>query len=478
MASIADLPIPAPRVQQRISVEQAWYYSIFPLEQNDGSLAFYIDQDKASSLQEELEIVFGSVKLLPVPSDVLRKAIASVYRRDQKNIGLGKKKALEVGQDSFIQDLIQEALTYRSSDIHIEPGEFSGRIRFRIDGKLITRYEIEKAHYQSLINRIKIRSNLHIEEKRLPQDGRIYSSNGTKSIDLRVSILPTLHGEKIVLRLLNRDSTFIQLESIGLTENQKEIFINEIKKPHGIILISGPTGSGKTTTLYALLKELNNNSSNILTIEDPIEYTLGGVNQVQVKETIGLTFASGLRTFMRQDPDVIMLGEIRDSETAQMAIRAALTGHLVLSTIHTNSALGTISRLMDMGVPSYLIASTLNLSVAQRLIRKLCPECKLPVTTDEVPDLLKKDLNVDIPTYKPFGCEACHFTGFNGRIAIYELLQIDEEIIKIIKDQGININPDIIKSFRPLRENAMELYHKGITSFDEIHPILLTTQNQ
>lgn len=285
-------------------------------------------------------------------------------------------KSYSGAYDDFLPRVISEAKGIGASDIHIEIYEEMARIRFRIDGKMVERYRISSEEYPALINKIKIQANLDIAEKRLPQDGRIFFRSSVGEFDIRVSSLPTMNGEKIVMRLLSKDAGQIQLSQLGFSEEQLELYTRSVKRPNGIVLISGPTGSGKTTTLYATLQLLNSDETNILTIEDPIEYTLEGVNQVQLKEDIGLTFSSALRTFLRQDPDIIMLGEIRDKETAQMAIRAALTGHLVFSTIHTNSAWGTISRLVDMGIPPYLLASTINLSMAQRLVRLLCPKCK------------------------------------------------------------------------------------------------------
>src|SRR5690606_34052163 len=322
-----------------------------------------------------------------------------------------------------LDSLIWEARQLKSSDIHLESFEDRGRVRIRIDGMMVARYSLSKADYPALVNKIKIMSNMDIAEKRLPQDGRIHYEKQGERFDIRVSVLPTLHGEKVVLRLLNSNAADIDIESLGMSEGDLANYLHGVKKPNGILLISGPTGSGKTTTLYATLKYLNKDTTNVLTIEDPIEYTLEGINQVQLRENIGLTFGAALRTFLRQDPDIIMVGEIRDPDTANMAIRAALTGHLVLSTIHTNSAWGTISRLIDMGIPGFLIANTLNTTVAQRLVRLLCPACKRTAPMD----------NADYPKqFKPYyevteravatGCGQCHYTGFKGRKAVYEII--------------------------------------------------------
>jgi type IV pilus assembly protein PilB len=320
-------------------------------------------------------------------------------------------------------------------------------------------------------------ANLDIAEKRLPQDGRIhYKSTAQQAFDIRVSVLPTLHGEKIVLRLLSNSSTDIDLHTLGLSSADMDSYMQGVQRPNGIILISGPTGSGKTTTLYATLKLLNKTTRNILTIEDPIEYTLEGINQVQLKENIGLGFASALRTFLRQDPDVIMVGEIRDPETANMAIRAALTGHLVLSTIHTNSAWGTVSRLMDMGIPGFLVGNTLNTTVAQRLVRMLCPSCKKK--TDFSANLYPKQFKPAVVLdhhYVACGCADCYFTGYKGRKAVYEVIPIDAELAHQIKQGNMDIAPLLKeRNIQTLAENAFALFADGKTSIEEIYPLLLT----
>jgi general secretion pathway protein E/type IV pilus assembly protein PilB len=377
--------------------------------------------------------------------------------------------------DNFLNALIIEAKQLGSSDIHIETYEDKCRVRIRIDGLMIERYSLEKIDYPAIINKIKILSNLDISEKRLPQDGRIFFKAEQKQLDIRVSVLPTLHGEKIVLRLLSNDANEIELNKLGFSEEEMMNYLEGVKRPNGIILISGPTGSGKTTTLYATLKYLNKTTKNILTIEDPIEYTLEGINQVQLKENIGFTFASALRTFLRQDPDVIMVGEIRDPETANMAIRAALTGHLVLSTIHTNSAWGTVSRLIDMGLPPFLISATLNTSVAQRLVRLLCPHCKLETTFTEAifPPQYSPLFRIE-SYFTPIGCDKCFGTGYKGRKAIYEVLPIDNTLAKLIKSNSYDIQDYLSeKNISTISTNAFQLFAKGQTSIDEIYPLLL-----
>ena len=362
-----------------------------------------------------------------------------------------------------------------SSDIHLEPYEHKARIRVRIDGKLVERYNIDIKQYPSLVNKIKIQSSLDISEKRLPQDGRIFIKNESLGqLDLRVSVLPTLHGEKIVLRILGSDNLDISMEQLGFGKSDLALYLESVHRPSGIVLVSGPTGSGKTTTLYATLQLLNQSIRNILTIEDPIEYTLEGINQVQLKENIGLDFPAAMRTFLRQDPDIIMVGEIRDKSTAEMAIRASLTGHLVLSTIHTNSAWGIVARLVDMGIPSYLLADTLNAAVAQRLVRLLCNNCKTATSLDKkaFPRGFKTPNNLK-SYYVANGCEDCFYTGYRGRKAIYEIIPIDETLSFHIKQTDMNVKQILTeKGHASLADNALKLVSSGLTSPEEVYPIL------
>ena len=458
-------------LQQLISAEQAYQYHIVPFKQENGRFIFKTDQEITLALQQELQIILGKdVELIEESSEKIQKYLALNYRKSQQ-----QSSNKLTYSDDFLQTIIHEAKAIGSSDIHFEVFEEIRRVRFRIDGKLLERYLISEEEYLKIINQLKIKSGLDIAEKRLPQDGRINIKTTTEEFDIRVSSLPTLHGEKIVLRLLSKDSTNIQLESLGFTEDELKRYRQSVKSQNGIILISGPTGSGKTTTLYATLKLLNTNETNILTIEDPIEYTLEGINQVQLKENIGLDFAKSLRTFLRQDPDIIMVGEIRDVATANMAIRASLTGHLVLSTIHTNSAWATISRLIDMGVPPFLIASTLKVSVAQRLVRKLCVHCKVSskISLDLFPE------NFEIPTqleshYKAVGCSKCFHTGYAGRKAIYEIIPITKELTDLIKKNVLEIDDYLSqKNIKTLKTNAIALVASGETSIEEIYALLI-----
>ncbi len=477
MTDITEFINPSVELQQIITAEMAWNYRIVPQRNENDQLHFYCDQRVCTkAAQDELEALLGK-KVFLLSSDTLKinKCLTSIYRKDDDR-GI-KNSTIKTSSETedFLDRLILEARNIRSSDIHLEPFETYSRVRFRIDGHLVERYRLNKTEYPALINRIKIRSNLDIAEKRLPQDGRIFFNISEFQFDIRVSLLPTLHGEKVVLRLLSRDTTQIDLESLGFSRQQLELYLEEVKKNQGIILISGPTGSGKTTTLYATLKILNREQSNILTIEDPIEYTLEGINQVQLKESIGLTFSSALRTFLRQDPDIIMLGEIRDGETAQMAIRAALTGHLVLSTIHTNSAWGTISRLIDMGVPPFLVAGTLNMSLAQRLVRLLCPHCKIEVAFDSssLPRTFKPKVFPSIH-YEAVGCDACFYTGYKGRKAVYEVIQINNELEDIIRNDVHLAQQSLIDAdIKTLANQAYSLFSEGKTSLTEVYPILM-----
>ncbi|RXP46188.1 type II/IV secretion system protein [Lutibacter sp. HS1-25] len=456
-------------LQQLLTPEQAFAYQIIPAKEEADSITFKTVNNN-SSLKQELEIILGKkVQLVTESKENIQLYLNKNYRINSAS----KSQSLNYSDD-FLLKIIDEAKNSGSSDIHFEIFELKAKIRFRIDGKLIEKFVIPLSEYPVIINRIKIMAGMDISEKRLPQDGRITINTENSDFDIRASALPTLHGEKMVLRLLSKDTNNIQLENLGFTDSELQSYRESIKKPHGIILISGPTGSGKTTTLYATLKELNNVNTNILTIEDPIEYTLEGINQVQLKESIGLDFASTLRTFLRQDPDIIMVGEIRDVETANMAIRAALTGHLVLSTIHTNSAWATITRLIDMGIPPFLVASTLNVSIAQRLVRKLCDSCKkeelvtasLFPKKSAIPSNLKKH-------FVPVGCNECYHTGYNGRKAIYEIIPLDDFLITQIKNEALDVDTYLAEeNIATLKANAYKLIEQGITAIEEVYTML------
>ncbi|HWZ23380.1 MAG TPA: GspE/PulE family protein [Cytophagaceae bacterium] len=459
---------------QLITQDQAWHYRIIPRYKENETLFFYADdQQDELQLSEELQLMFGfSIELTGISSAEIQKALAKYYRRDEQR----REKAISYtgNSDDFLGHLIAEAKNLHSSDIHIETYEDKCRVRIRIDGMLVERYRVSKENYPSLVNKIKISANLDIAEKRLPQDGRIIFNRGGHKFDIRVSVLPTLHGEKVVLRLLSNDATNIDIYKLGFAESDLKNYLEGVKRPNGMLLISGPTGSGKTTTLYATLKLLNQETRNVLTIEDPIEYTLEGINQVQLKESIGFNFGAALRTFLRQDPDIIMVGEIRDPDTAGMAIRASLTGHLVLSTIHTNSAWGTVSRLTDMGIAPFLVANTLNTSVAQRLIRLLCPHCKIkePLNTALYPRQFKPYRVVEHHNIAK-GCDNCFHTGYRGRKAVYEVIPIDAELADRIKNGVHDISAELKeRNIKTLAENAFVIFENGDTSLEEIYPLL------
>lgn len=466
---------------QLLTADQAWHYNVIPKEVRADTIIFYGEENTSTDqLVDELEMIFGKeVNISPLPKQILCDSLSRYYRRSNKDSELTDKQQTSFIEksDDFVLRLIEEANEIGSSDIHIEKYESKCRVRYRVDGKLVEKYIVSNEEYPSIVNKLKIMGNMDIAEKRLPQDGRIsFESNETK-FDIRVSVLPTLFGEKVVMRLLSKDATDIDILNLGFSKNQLASYLEGVKRTSGIVLISGPTGSGKTTTLYATLKELNNEKTNIITIEDPIEYTLPGINQVQLKESIGLTFAGALRSFLRQDPDIIMLGEIRDVETAKMAIRAALTGHLVLSTIHTNSAWGTVSRLIDMGVPSYLISGTLNITAAQRLVRLLCDKCKqeVKIEIEQLPQSFKMPYEVH-SVYEPVGCEACFYTGYAGRKALYEIIPVDEEFSELIKAESFNVNAKIKeKKIERLMDNAFDLLANGSTSIEEVYYLLMST---
>ncbi len=376
--------------------------------------------------------------------------------------------AQEKGIVQLVNLLIENAVRDRASDIHVEPEEDLLRVRYRIDGILYDKEVIPVNMTPAVTSRIKLLANMNIAERRLPQDGRIRGFFAGKEIDIRVSTIPTVHGEGIVMRLLDRAAAFISLEEIGFDEELLGEYNQLIHRPYGMLLITGPTGSGKSTTLYASLDRINSPEKKIITIEEPVEYVMKGINQINVQPKIGLTFANGLRHIVRQDPDVIMVGEIRDLETAGIAIHAALTGHLLFSTLHTNDAPGAITRLMDMGVENYLVSSTLIGVMAQRLVRRICNHCR---TEDRKNRELVQEFGIDVPLYRGNGCEHCSNTGYMGRIAIFELLTINDEIREMIMDKATARElrqKAVQQGMRTLREDGLIKVKKGITTIDEV----------
>ena len=374
----------------------------------------------------------------------------------------------------LVNQVIFQAVKEGSSDIHIEPFEKELRIRYRIDGNMYLKFSPPKRYQGAIVSRIKIMSNLNIAEKRIPQDGRIQVRVADKAIDLRVSVLPSNFGERVVMRILDKSKGTIEIEAFDMSERDYNLVVKNIELPNGIILFSGPTGSGKTTTLYSILTRLNKPDVNIITVENPVEYTISGISQVQVNEKVGLTFASALRSILRQDPDTVLIGEIRDAETAQIAIQAALTGHLVLSTIHTNSAPATVTRMIDMGIEPFLIASSLILVIAQRLVRKLCDKCR----QEHQPDVerasrlgLSPEEIQSITFYKGAGCDECLDTGYKGRIAIFEIMEVDDELAELIikrVDSSVIRDKAIEKGMTQLTIDGIRAIKAGKTTIDEV----------
>ncbi len=378
----------------------------------------------------------------------------------------------------FVNALFFQAVKERASDIHIEPAEKETVVRMRVDGVLHEIIRIKKSLHDPIVSRVKVMARLDIAEKRIPQDGKIRLKVAGKDIDVRVSTLPTMYGERVSLRILDRTATILSIEELGMEEDIIYEMRKLIRKTYGMVLITGPTGSGKTTTLYACLSEINSPEINIMTIEDPVEYHLKGINQIQVNPKVGLTFASGLRSILRQDPDVIMVGEIRDAETASIAIHAALTGHLVLSTLHTNDAPSAITRMIDMGIEPYLISSAIFGTLAQRLVRKICPECKTPYEPDrkelELIGISKSDLPDGI-AFTGKGCKNCFGTGFKGRTGIFELFLIDDEIRELINQKTDSMklkSVAISKGMRTLRDDGILKIKKGVTTIQEVARVI------
>jgi general secretion pathway protein E len=369
----------------------------------------------------------------------------------------------------LINALITEAIKENASDIHVEPFETRLSIRFRVDGVLREVLEPPRQIASLLCSRIKVMAQLDIAEKRLPQDGRIAIKVANRPVDIRVSTLPSGHGERVVMRILDKQAGRLDLRQLGMAENDQQRLSNIIQKPYGIILITGPTGSGKTTTLYAMLTALNDTERNILTVEDPIEYDLDGIGQTPVNTKVDMTFAKGLRAILRQDPDVVMVGEIRDNETAQIAVQASLTGHLVLSTLHTNSAVGAIIRLQDMGIEPFLLSSTLLGVMSQRLVRKLCPKCQSEATLSEH-EMADYGFTSTDKIYQSMGCSHCQQTGFKGRSGIYEMIETDDTLASMIHDGAsqLQIESYCHSKSQNLRDDGIRKVNLGETTLDEV----------
>jgi MSHA biogenesis protein MshE len=426
-------------------------------------------------------------------SDLLR-ALDLTYRRTEELSSLAGELDEELAQGDIdlglmmegsgeseapvfrlLRTLFEDALQVKASDIHIEPDEEVLRIRQRVDGVLHEQVMNELRIAPALVQRLKLMAHLDISEKRLPQDGRFQIKVKDHSVDVRLSTMPVQYGEAVVMRLLDQSAGILSLNQLGIPEGMAKDLRGLIHHPHGLVLVTGPTGSGKTTTLYAALTELNRPEKKIITVEDPVEYRLSRANQVQVHDQIGLTFSTILRTALRQDPDILLVGEMRDAETAQIGVRAAITGHLVLSTLHTNSAIGTVARIVDMGVPGYLLASALLCIVAQRLVRRVCVDCKEPVQPDEQQRTwLENKLgpeHSDIQFYRGAGCNSCQNRGYSGRIGVYELLRMDAGLARALRDENLQEFADLarqVKGFKLLEQAALDYAIQGITTLEEV----------
>ncbi len=467
------------------------------LEPNDAQqlVLYYVAPLNIESLLEVRRVAAEPFELEEVSREAFELKLTIAYQRDSsearqlmEDLGADKEDffslAEELPQDEdlleseddapiikLINAMLGEAIKEGASDIHIETFEKTLSIRFRVDGVLREVLSPSRKLAPLVVSRIKVMAKLDIAEKRVPQDGRISLRIGGRAVDVRVSTMPSSHGERVVMRLLDKNATRLDLHSLGMTPATHDQFRHIIERPHGILLVTGPTGSGKSTTLYAGLQELNSNERNILTVEDPIEFDIDGIGQTQVNPKVDMTFARGLRAILRQDPDVVMIGEIRDLETAQIAVQASLTGHLVLSTLHTNTAIGAITRLRDMGIEPFLISSSLLGVLAQRLVRTLCGDCKQPYMANvEQKRLFELDEDQELTLYKPHGCERCNHKGYRGRTGIHELLLVDDQVQALIHSEaGEQAIEKAIRAHTPsIRGDGLSKVRLGITSLEEV----------
>ena len=484
---------PTPEFIARCPARILTTYQLLPLSQTGQTLRVATGRPLQSEGLDELAMTTGlrTVPVLADPADVARCLNTLIgVGADTMEVLVSESGAqaapaedlgdvdLDAANDAsiitFVNQVLTQAIDRRATDVHIEPFENSLRVRYRIDGILreaqIPR-EVRRFH-AAIVSRLKILAALDIAEKRVPQDGRIKLRIGTRDLDVRVSVIPMLHGEAVVLRLLDRSATLLGLNHLGMSERDRASIDSVLDLPHGIVLVTGPTGSGKTTTLYACLNQINNVERKIVTIEDPIEYHLEGINQIQVAAKAGLSFARGLRSVLRHDPDVILVGEIRDEETAEIAVQASLTGHLVFSTLHTNDAPSAAIRLVDMGIEPYLVASSVEVVAAQRLVRTICPRCKEAYRPADL-DVLRQRLGDDLPDelHRGAGCEHCGHTGYIGRKGIFEIMPVSEAIRSIILEQSSSsrIRAQAVREgMRSLRDDGLRLVRLGLTTPDEV----------
>nr|WP_106784521.1 ATPase, T2SS/T4P/T4SS family [Lysinibacillus timonensis] len=474
-----------PDLLQLVPVELAKRAKIMPIRRDKNKLFIAMADPMDYFAIEEVRMATGcQIETSIAAKDDLHRTITKYYDLQESmeaalsDLGVTPTEVQQeiTDEDSpivrLVNQIIANGVVQRASDIHFDPQETDFRVRYRVDGVLRTERSLPK-HMQSMITaRIKIMGNLNITENRVPQDGRIKTNMNFKPVDIRLSTLPTVFGEKIVMRILDLSNAMNDITKLGFTKYNEDLFRKMISRPNGIVLITGPTGSGKSSTLYAALNNLNKEGVNIITVEDPVEYQLEGINQIQVKEEVGLTFATGLRSILRQDPDIVMIGEIRDSETAEIAVRASLTGHLVLSTLHTNSAVESISRLKDMGIEPFLISSSLNCVMAQRLVRRVCRDCaqKVQATDREKEIFAEAGLQVE-SVQRGRGCPACNHSGYRGRLAIHEILPIDR-VIKdhILQRSNISAIRDYMRQqqYPSLLDDGLQKVLDGVTTTEEV----------
>ncbi len=471
--------IPISKIGKTLTIAMVDPLNVFATDDLKSATGYEIDpviateKDILNAIDQYYQVSFDMEAIL---KDIDIKDPAE--KKDEVDLEKLLKETEEAPVVKIVNVVLAQAIKEKASDIHIEPEDKALRIRYRIDGVLYERLSPPKKLQAAIISRIKIMSSLDIAERRLPQDGRMRIVLNNKEIDFRVSILPIIFGEKVVLRILDKSSLTLDLGKLGFGEKELEIFTESISKPHGMILLTGPTGSGKTTTLYSALSKINSPTKNIITVEDPVEYQLKGINQVQARPDIGLTFAGGLRSMLRQDPDVIMVGEIRDLETADIAIKSALTGHLVFSTLHTNDAPGAITRLIDMGIEPFLLSSSIIMAAAQRLMRKICEKCKEEISLPEKSKenfarILQQPISKisDLTIHEGKGCELCNNTGYKGRVAVVEILKIDDNIKELIVNKATagEIKETAVKSgMKTLQKSGIELIKNGTTTIEEV----------
>lgn len=456
-----------------VTKEMAQENLIMPLKLHDNTLTIAMSDPMDYYVIDDLEIGTGfTISPVIAAKDDILFAINKHYYKNDSEMVMDSNEGAEAPVIRMLDQVLNTGVQLKASDIHIDPQEENVPIRYRIDGRLQTEKIVVKQMQNSLVARIKILADMNITQTRLPQDGRIKTVVGNTPVDLRISCLPTVHGEKVVIRILDLDNALKDLSELNFSEQNRKKYNGLIKQPSGLVLLTGPTGSGKTSTLYASVNRLNSENVNIITVEDPVEYQMEGINQVQVNSKIGLTFAEGLRSILRQDPNIIMVGEIRDQDTAEIAIRASLTGHLVFSTLHTNSAVESIPRLIDMGIEPYLVVSSLSGIVAQRLVRKICRDCRIEREMNEMEKEIFAKNKIDVgPVYQGTGCSVCHQTGYRGRLAVHEVLVLDETMKSML--QGNSSTADIRNYAKEqgmdfLIQDGLKKVKAGLTTIDEI----------